>query len=62
MTIDQNLVSLGKDGSHDGDKISAMSEMDQSQYPFQLLQAHNRGCSTQEPHYRRVRQEIHYKP
>ena len=48
------VVCLREDRSHNGYKISAMSEMVKTQYSFQLLQAdHSRGA-THKPDDRRV--------
>lgn len=49
------------DGSDDGDDISAVGEMAESQQPLELLQTDDNGSAGHESNNGRVRQEIHQK-
>lgn len=54
-------MGLGEDGAHDGNDGGGVGEMFQSEYPFQLLEAHHRRCPSHEPYYCCMWQEIHHE-
>lgn len=53
------LVYLCEDGAKDINNIRLVSEMRQTQHPFQLLKTHYRRCSTHETNYRCMGKKIH---
>lgn len=58
----KNLVDLSDDGAHDWDEVGGVSETDQAKHAFELLKTHHRRCSSHEPHYCCMWQEVHYEP
>lgn len=55
-------MELSDDGSEDRNEVGLMGEVNKSKDAFELLKTHHRRRTAHKPHYRSMRQEVHYEP